>query len=118
MINLFSYLKGIPPFLKSNLQMYYEIIGNPVTNTDYLRSASPVFHADRFKLPLFIAQNPKDPRVNVAEGVQFIKELKKRNVPVTYIEKEEGPNPIKRQQGRTALYKALEEFLKNNISRK
>lgn len=117
-INLFSYLKGIPPFLKSNLQMYYEIIGNPVTNTDYLRSASPVFHADRFKLPLFIAQNPKDPRVNVAEGVQFIKELKKRNVPVTYIEKEEGPNPIKRQQGRTALYKALEEFLKNNISRK
>ncbi|NTE03532.1 S9 family peptidase [Agrobacterium tumefaciens] len=117
-INLFSYLKGIPPFLKSNLQMYYEIIGNPVTDTDYLRSASPVFHADRFKLPLFIAQNPKDPRVNVAEGVQFIKELKKRSVPVTYIEKEEGPNPIKRQQGRTALYKALEEFLKNNISRK
>lgn len=117
-INLFSYLKGIPPFLKSNLQMYYEIIGNPVTDTDYLRAASPVFHADRFKSPLFIAQNPKDPRVNVAEGVQFIKELKKRNVPVTYIEKEEGPNPIKRQQGRTDLYKALEEFLKNNISKK
>lgn len=117
-INLFSYLKSIPPFLKSNLQMYYEIIGNPVTDTDYLRFASPVFHADRFKSPLFIAQNPKDPRVNVAEGVQFIKELKKRNVPVTYIEKEEGPNPVKRQQGRTALYKSLEEFLKNNISRK
>jgi len=117
-INLFSYLKGIPPFLKSNLQMYYEIIGNPVTDTDYLRFASPVFHADQFKSPIFIAQNPKDPRVNVAEGVQFIKELKKRNVPVTYIEKEEGPNPIKRQQGRTALYKALEEFLKTNISKK
>lgn len=117
-INLFSYLKTIPPFLKSNLQMYYEIVGNPVTDTDYMRFASPVFHADRFKSPLFIAQNPKDPRVNVAEGVQFIKELKKRNVPVTYIEKEEGPNPVRRQQGRTVLYKALEEFLKNNISRK
>lgn len=117
-INLFSYLKTIPPFLKSNLQMYYEIVGNPVTDTDYMRFASPVFHADRFKSPLFIAQNPKDPRVNVAEGVQFIKELKKRNVPVTYIEKEEGPNPVMRQQGRTVLYKALEEFLKNNISRK
>lgn len=117
-INLFSYLKTIPPFLKSNLQMYYEIIGNPVTDTDYMRFASPVFHADRFKSPLFIAQNPKDPRVNVAEGVQFIKELKKRNVPVTYIEKEEGPNPVLRQQGRTALYKALEEFLKTNLNKK
>ncbi|MCX2573326.1 S9 family peptidase [Pedobacter sandarakinus] len=117
-INLFSYLKTIPPFLKSNLQMYYEIIGDPVTDTDYLRFASPVFHADRFKSPVFIAQNPKDPRVNVAEGVQFIKELKKRDVPVTYIEKEEGPNPVMRQQGRTALYKALEEFLQTNISKK
>jgi len=117
-INLFSYLKTIPPFLKSNLQMYYEIVGNPITDTDYMRFASPVFHADRFKTPLFIAQNPKDPRVNVAEGVQFIKELKKRNVPVTYIEKEEGPNPVMRQQGRTALYKALEEFLQKNLSKK
>lgn len=117
-INLFSYLKTIPPFLKSNLQMYYELVGNPITDTDYMRFASPVFHADRFKTPVFIAQNPKDPRVNVAEGVQFIKELKKRNVPVTYIEKEEGPNPVMRQQGRTALYKALEEFLQQNLSKK
>lgn len=117
-INLFSYLKTIPPFLKANLQMYYEIVGNPVTDTDYMRFASPVFHADRFKSPVFIAQNPKDPRVNVAEGVQFIKELKKRNVQVTYIEKEEGPNPIVRQQSRTALYKALEEFLQENLGKK
>lgn len=117
-INLFSYLKTIPPFLKSNLQMYYEIIGNPVTDTDYMRFASPVFHADRFKSPVFIAQNPKDPRVNVAEGVQFIKELKKRNVAVTYVEKEEGPNPVLRQQGRAALYKSLEEFLQTNLNKK
>lgn len=117
-INLFSYLKTFPPFLKAKLQMYYEIVGNPVTETDYMRFASPVFHADRFKSPIFIAQNPKDPSVNVAEGVQFIKELKKRNVQVTYVEKEEGPNPVIRQQGRTALYKALEEFLQENLGKK
>ncbi|WP_443936675.1 prolyl oligopeptidase family serine peptidase [Pedobacter sp. MW01-1-1] len=114
-INLFSYFKTIPPFMKSNLQMYYQILGNPVTDTEYMRFSSPVFHADRFKVPLFIAQNPKDPRVNVAEGVQFIKELQKRNVKVTYVEKEEGPNPLMRQKSRTALYKALEEFLNQNL---
>lgn len=117
-INLFSYLKTFPPFLKAKLQMYYEIVGNPITETDYMRFASPVFHADRFRSPVFIAQNPKDPSVNVAEGVQFIKELKKRNVQVTYIEKEEGPDPVVRQQSRTALYKALEEFLKENLGKK
>ncbi|RZL39657.1 MAG: S9 family peptidase [Pedobacter sp.] len=117
-ISLFSYLTTIPPFLKSNLQMYYEIFGNPETDTDYTRFASPVFHADKFRSPVFFAQNPKDPRVNVAQGVQFVKELKKRNVPVTYIEKEESSNPVLRQQGRTALYKALEGFLKENLNKK
>lgn len=114
-INLFSYLKSIPPYFKSYLQMYYEIIGNPVSDSEALRMASPVFHADEFKSPVFIAQNPNDPEVNVAEGIQFIKELKKRNVPVTYIEKEDGPNPILKQQARTELYKSLEVFLKENL---
>jgi dipeptidyl aminopeptidase/acylaminoacyl peptidase len=117
-INLLSYFTTIPPFLKSNLQMYYEILGNPETDTDFMRFASPVFHADKFKAPVFFAQNPKDPRVDVTVGVQFIKQLKKRNVPVTYIEKEEGPNPVLRQQGRTALYKALEGFLQENLNKK
>ena len=117
-INLFSYLKTIPPYLQANLQMYYEIIGNPITDTEFMRYASPVFHADRFKKPLFIAQNAKDPRVNVAEGVQFVKELKKRNIKVTYIEKEEGSNPLKRQEGRLVMYKALEGFLQQNLGNK
>ncbi|MCZ4242766.1 S9 family peptidase [Pedobacter punctiformis] len=117
-INLFSYFKMIPPFLKSKLQMYYEIVGNPITDTEYVRSASPVFHADRFRAPVFIAQNPKDPHINIAEGIQFIKELQKRGVAVTHIEKEEGPDPIKRQQSRLVMYKALEQFLKDNINRK
>lgn len=114
-INLFSYLKSIPPYFKSYLQMYYEVIGNPITDSEALRLASPVFHADEFERPVFIAQNPNDPEVNVAEGIQFIKELKKLNVPVTYVEKQEGTNPIAKQQGRTALYKSLESFLEENL---
>ncbi len=114
-INLFSYLKSIPPYFKSYLQMYYEVIGNPITGSEALRLASPVFHADEFRRPVFIAQNPNDPEVNVAEGIQFIKELKKLNVPVTYVEKQDSSNPIVRQQGRTALYKSLESFLEENL---
>ena len=114
-INLFSYLKSIPPYYKSYLQMYYELIGNPVTNSEELRLASPVFHADKFSNPVFIAQNPNNPEVNVAEGIQFIRELKKQNVPVTYVEKDERSNPIANQQARTELYKSLELFLEKNL---
>lgn len=117
-INLFSYLKSIPPFLKTNLQMYYEIIGNPVTQVEYMRQASPVFHADKFSVPVFIAQSPKDPRSNAGEAIQFVKELKKRNVNVTYLEKENNEFSSQGEEDRQKLYTALEQFLAANLSKK
>jgi len=117
-INLFSYLKSIPPFLKTNLQMYYEIIGNPVTEVDYMRQASPVFHADKITVPVFLAQSPKDPRSNAGEAIQFVKELKKRNVNVTYLEKENNEFSAQGEEVRQKLYTALEQFLSANLSKK
>lgn len=117
-INLFSYLKSIPPFLKTNLQMYYEIIGNPVTQVDYMRQASPVFHADKIGVPVFIAQSPKDPRSNSAEAIQFVKELQKRNVNVTYLEKDYSEFSPKGEEVRKKLYASLEQFLSANLSKK
>lgn len=117
-INLFSYLKSIPPFLQPNLQMYYEIIGNPVTEVDYMRQASPVFHADKISVPVFIAQSPKDPSSNSAEAIQFVKELKKRSVNVTYLEKEYSEFSPQGEEVRKKLYAALEQFLAANLSKK
>jgi dipeptidyl aminopeptidase/acylaminoacyl peptidase len=117
-INLFSYLKSIPPFLKTNLQMYYEVIGNPDTEADYMRQASPVFHADKFKVPVFIAQSPKDPRGNAAEAIQFVKELKKNNVNVTYLEKEFSDFSPQSEEMRQQLYASLEQFLSANLDKK
>jgi dipeptidyl aminopeptidase/acylaminoacyl peptidase len=38
-----------------------------------LREVSPVFHVDKIKAPLFIAQGANDPRVNVDESDQMVK---------------------------------------------
>jgi len=117
-INLLGYLKSVPPFYKSNLQMFYEIIGNPVTEVDHMRSVSPVFHADKISIPIFMAQSPKDLRVNSGEVVQFVKELKKRNVNITYIEKDNGSFSSKSEEARQKLYLALEDFLNMNLKKK
>lgn len=114
-INLFGYLKTIPPFHKAYLQMYYELIGDPIQDADYLRQVSPVFHPDKFSKPLFIAQTRKNYRVNVPEGIQFVKELRKMNVPVTYLENEETSSMAIKNENRQQLYKALEEFLRKNM---
>ncbi len=117
-INLFSYLKSIPPYLKSNLQTYYTIVGNPITDVDYMREASPVFHAEKFDVPLFIAQSTNDPSINSGEVVQFVKELKKRKVDITYLEKGKVTSPLGTEQSRQQLYLALEQFLDINLKKK
>ncbi len=117
-INLFSYLKAIPPFLKSNLQMFYDMIGNPVTDVDYMRQASPVFHADKINVPVFISQFAKDKWMNPGEVVQFVKELKKRNENVTYLEKPYADNAQNTVEDRQKYYLALELFLESHLKKK
>lgn len=118
MVNLFTYLKGIPPYYKPYLQMYYEMVGNPETNADYFRNVSPVFHASKIKAPVLIAQGAKDSRVNLSEVNQFVKELKKRGVPVTYIMKENEAHFFRNQENRLEFYQQLEKFLEANLSKK
>lgn len=118
-LNLFSYLKSFPPYLKASLQMYYDIIGNPDTKDgDYLRQASPIFHADEISIPIFLTQNAVEPRLNVSEGIRFVKDLKKRNVPVTYFEKDDMPFSVNREESRQKVYTALEKFLDDNLKKK
>jgi dipeptidyl aminopeptidase/acylaminoacyl peptidase len=116
-LNLFNYLISIPPYLRSNLQMYYDIVGNPDTEVDYMRDASPVFHADKINVPIFITQNTKDPRINPSDAIRLVKELKNRNVPVTYYQKEDSPFSANREEGRQKVYTALEQFLESNLKK-
>ncbi len=115
--NLFTYFKDIPPYFRPYLQMYYETVGNPETDADYFRAASPVFHTDKIKVPVLIAQGARDPRVNMNETHQFVKELKKKKVPVTYIFKEGEGHVFRSNENRLEFYKKLEIFLDQNLSR-
>ena len=116
--NLFTYVKGIPPYYKPYQQMYFEMVGDPEKDADYFRNTSPIFHTDRIKVPVLIAQGTKDARVNVNETNQFVKELKKRKVPVTYILKEDERHFFKKPENRIEFYQQLEMFLENNLNKK
>jgi dipeptidyl aminopeptidase/acylaminoacyl peptidase len=115
--NLFTYFKDIPPYFRPYLQMYYETVGNPETDADYFRAVSPIFHTNKIKVPVLIAQGARDPRVNMNETHQFVKELKKKKVPVTYIFKEKEGHVFRNNENRLEFYKELEIFLDENLSR-
>ncbi|HNX65613.1 MAG TPA: S9 family peptidase, partial [Bacteroidales bacterium] len=54
--NLFTFMQTIPPYWKPMLDMMYEMVGDPVKDSLKMRESSPVFHVDKIKAPLFIAQ--------------------------------------------------------------
>lgn len=116
-LNLFAYIKAVPPHFKPTLQMYYEMVGNPEKEMDELRAVSPVFHANKIKAPLLIAQDTKDSRVNVNETNQFVKELKKRNVPITYITKEGRDYNFRNPEIKVEFFKELEKFFATNLKK-
>ncbi len=116
LINFFTFIKDAPPFFKPYLQMMYEMVGNPETDAGQLRNISPVFHADKFHVPLLIFQGAKDPRANISELNQFVRELRKRDAKsVTYILKDNERTYFKSEHNRTQMYTEIEKFLDENM---
>jgi len=115
-INLFTYLKSFPAYYKPYQQMLNEIIGNPESDDDYLKYASPIFQSDKVKTPILIAQGAKDPGVNVNEMNQFVKELRKRQINVNYILKDNESHYFRDQSNKMEFYKQLGVFLDKNLN--
>jgi dipeptidyl aminopeptidase/acylaminoacyl peptidase len=113
--NLFTFLNTIPPYWKPMLDMMYEMVGHPVADSTLLVSASPVFHVDRIKVPLFIAQGANDPRVNKDESDQMVEALKNRGVEVQYLVKDNEGHGFRNEENRFEFYRAMEEFLKKHL---
>ncbi|MEO6151002.1 MAG: prolyl oligopeptidase family serine peptidase, partial [Mucilaginibacter sp.] len=118
LINFFTYIKDAPPFYKPYLKMIYEMVGNPETDAEQFRAISPVFHTDKIKVPLIIFQGVKDTRANIAELNQFVLELRKKNVPVNYILKNDERTIFKNEANRVEMYTEIEKFLENNLKGK
>jgi dipeptidyl aminopeptidase/acylaminoacyl peptidase len=115
--NLLTFLKTIPPYWKPYLEMFQEMVGDMEKDKSLLEAASPVYHADRIKTPLFIAQGAKDPRVNKAESDQMVEALRKRGVEVQYMVKDNEGHGFANEENRFEFYEAMEKFLSEHLKK-
>lgn len=109
--NIFTLLETIPPYWELGRQMFYEMVGDPVKDKALLEEVSPVFHVDQIKAPLFIAQGANDPRVKKAESDQVVEALKKRDIDVPYMVKDNEGHGFHNEENRFDFYRAMEKFL-------
>lgn len=115
--NLFTFMKGIPPYWKPYLEMMYEMVGNPSNDADSTRmvKTSPALNADKIKSPLFIAQGANDPRVVKSESDQMVEAMKERGVEVEYMVKDNEGHGFRNEENKFEFYGAMEGFLAQHI---
>lgn len=109
--NLFTYFRDIPPYFKSYVQKMYQIVGNPIREAELFKNISPVFHSDKVKIPVLLAQGGKDRFSSVTDANQFVQKLKNNNVPVQYFLKEDEDRTFKKDENVFGYYNELERFL-------
>jgi dipeptidyl aminopeptidase/acylaminoacyl peptidase len=109
-------LESIPPWWTSMRTALYSELGDPKTDSARLRRISPLFNADKIKVPLMVLQGHNDPRVLQVESDQIVAAAKKNGVPVEYIVfPDEGHGFLKKDneiKGTTAIAAFLDKYLK------
>lgn len=113
--NLFTLFETLPAYWEQERQMMYEMVGDPQKEKELLRAASPVFHIDRIKAPLFIAQGANDPRVKKEHSDQIVEALRRKQIAVEYMIKDNEGHGFHNEENRFDFYRAMEKFLNRHI---
>lgn len=109
--NLLTFINSIPPYWSSFREVLYRRIGNPETDSEFLKSRSPLFKADQIKIPMLIGQGANDPRVNQAESEQIVEALKENGVEYEYMLFEDEGHGLAKAENRLKFYATAEKFL-------
>ncbi|SEG02002.1 S9 family peptidase [Sphingobacterium lactis] len=109
--NLFTYFREIPPHLKHYVQLFYRIIGNPESESELFQSISPIFHADKVRIPVLFFQGGLDKYSSVTDANQFVGKLKGNGIPVRYFFKKDEGKRFKNEENIVEYYMEIENFL-------
>lgn len=109
--NLITLINSIPPYWEPMIKQFYQRVGDPNTEEEFLKSRSPLFSAGHIKIPMLIAQGANDPRVKQAESEQIVKALKAKGKEVDYMLFDDEGHGFARPENRLKFYAEAEKFL-------
>jgi len=111
--NLITLLETIPPYWAPMLEMLTSRMGDHRTEEgrEFLKSRSPLTHADSIRKPLLIGQGANDPRVKQAEADQIIQAMQAKNIPVTYVLYPDEGHGFARPENNMSFSAVAEAFL-------
>jgi dipeptidyl aminopeptidase/acylaminoacyl peptidase len=113
--SLITLIKTIPPYWAPLLTMFYNRVGNPDTEEEFLKSRSPLFKVEQIKIPMLIAQGANDPRVKQSESEQIVEAMKSKGIEYEYMLFPDEGHGFARPENRLKFYAAAEKFLAKHL---
>ncbi len=109
--SLITLIESFPPYWSSMLNNFKKRVGDPDTESDFLKSRSPLYKVDQIQIPLFIAQGANDPRVTQQEADQIVKVLEEKGLDYKYQLFEDEGHGLAKPENRMKFFEAVESFL-------
>ena len=114
--NLFTLLASLPPYWEVMRSIFFTRVGNPDDPKDkeLLTAASPLFSADKIKIPMLVGQGANDPRVKQAEAEQIVEAIAKHRGNAVYVLYTDEGHGFVRPENRLDFTARIEKFLADN----
>lgn len=109
-------LSEVPPWWRMIKDLLYRKIGDPFSEVEYLKSISPLFHADKIERPLLVLQGANDPRVLKVESDEIVHKVREKGIETGYIIFPDEGHGFKRKENRVQAAKAMLEFLQKHMA--
>lgn len=113
--NLLSFIETVPAYWESFLEMLYRRVGHPEKDEAFLRERSPLFHVDKIRIPMLIAQGANDPRVKQSESEQIVQAMREKNIDHEYMLFPDEGHGFAKPENRLRFYAAAEKFLAKHL---
>jgi len=111
--NVSTFMKAIPPYWETYRSILKQRVGDQDDPKDasFLRAASPLYAADKIRIPLLIAQGANDVRVVPAESEQILEAIEKQGGQATYVVYSDEGHGFLRPENAIDFTARTEEFL-------
>jgi dipeptidyl aminopeptidase/acylaminoacyl peptidase len=111
--NLITWVKNIPPYWQPYIGVIKRRVGDldDPKDRELMTKASPLFAADRIKIPMLIGQGANDPRVPPRESEQIVAAIEKNHGRVTYVLYSDEGHGFQRPENALDFFGRAESFL-------
>ncbi len=113
--SLITLVENSPTYWKPQLVQLYQSIGDPAKDEEFMKSRSPLYHAENIKIPVLIAQGGNDVRVPKQESEQMVAAMKERDLDVEYMYFPNAGHGFNTTEDYMQFFSRLQDFLAEHI---